>query len=88
MASQHIEIPSTASRHSADVRAFIDNLRAVQAQHTKVKDIMAQVASGTDWASLATKLGVTEAEAEAVYNLIVALDLDTYGINAVIDRLG
>lgn len=69
MASTHIEISGTASRLSADVRQAIDNLRREQETMQKVKDIMDQVAMGQDWAALATKLGVTAAEAEAVYNL-------------------
>ena len=46
MASQHIEISSTASRLSADWRRAIDNTRALQELIVKVKDISDQVASG------------------------------------------
>lgn len=88
MASQHIEIRHDASRLGADVRQLIDSLRNTKNGLEKCKDIIAQVAAGNDWDALAAKLGVTAADAEAVYNLIVALDLDTYGYNAVIDRLG
>lgn len=69
MASAHIEISSTASRLSADARRAIDDLQRDQNAFAKVKSVMDQVALGGDWASLATKLGVTQAEAEAVYNL-------------------
>lgn len=69
MASAHIEIPSTASRLSADVRSAIDRLQALQDDFASIKAIMDQVALGGDWASLATKLGITAGEAEAVYNL-------------------
>lgn len=70
MASAHIEISSTASRLSADVRRAIDDLQRVQDAFAEVKNVADQVALGADWASLATKLGVTQAEAEAVYNLL------------------
>lgn len=69
MASAHIEITGTASRLSADVRSAIDQLEALQDRFTDLKAIMDQVALGGDWAALATKLGVTAAEAEAVYNI-------------------
>ena len=69
MASQHIEVPSTASRLSADVRSAIDALEALQDQFANIKAIFDQVAYGGDYASLAIKLGVSEAEAETVYNL-------------------
>jgi len=69
MASTHIEIPSTASRLSADVRSAIDRLEALQDDFANIKAIMDQVAYGGDYASLATKLGVSEADAETVYNV-------------------
>lgn len=91
MASQHIEVPSTASRLSADVRRAVDAARVLQDLVVKSKDIMDQVASGDDWPALATKLGVTAAEAEAVYNLVAAVmdEVSTsVDYNALIDRLG
>jgi hypothetical protein len=90
MASQHIEITSTASRLSADVRRFVDNARALQALGVKIKDIADQVSSGADWATLATKLGTDATDAETAYNLITNVqdDLATADFNALIDRLG
>jgi len=70
MASAHIEIPSTASRLSSEVRSFVDSLRRVVHQADDIKAIMDQVAMGGDWNALATKLGVTVEEAQAVYNLM------------------
>ena len=72
MASQHIEIPSTASRLSADVRRAIDTLEALQSDFQEIKNVMDQVASDSDWASLATYLGTSQADAESVYNLWTA----------------
>jgi len=69
MASQHIEIPSTASRLSTDVRSAIDRLEALQSDWQEIKNILDQVAYGDDYASLATALGVSEADAETIYNL-------------------
>jgi hypothetical protein len=90
MANQHIEIPSTASRLSADVRRFVDNARALQALGVKIKDISDQVSSDGDWASLAIYLGTDATEAETAYNLITNVqdDLATADYNALIDRLG
>ena len=69
MASAHIEITSTASRLSADVRSAVDRLEALQDDMANVKSIMDQVAMGGDWATLATYLGTSAADAEIVYNL-------------------
>lgn len=91
MASQHIEVVSTASRLSADVRRAIDSARALQDLIVRCKDVMDQVASGGDWAALATKLGTDATEAEATYNLWAAVmdEVSTSAdFNALIDRLG
>jgi len=90
MASQHINIEGTASRLAADVRRFVDQLRALQALGIKVKDISDQYATGADWASLAAAYGTTAADAEIVYNLITNVqdDLDAADVNALIDRVG
>ena len=69
MASAHIEITGTASRLSADVRGAIDQMEALQDKFGNIKAILDQVALGGDWDALATKLGVSAADAEAVYNL-------------------
>jgi hypothetical protein len=69
MASAHIEITGTASRLSADVRSAVDQLEALQDKFSDIKAILDQVAMGADWAALATYLGVSAANAEAVYNL-------------------
>lgn len=69
MASAHIEITGTASRLSADVRTAIDQLETLQDRFSDIKAILDQVAMGGDWAALATKLGVSVGDAEAVYNL-------------------
>jgi hypothetical protein len=94
MSSQHIEIQSTASRLSAEVRSMVDGLRDIQERAIKVVDIIQQVASGEDYAALAAKLGVSEADAQVVYNLVVGLvagetpPITGSAVNQVIDRLG
>lgn len=95
MASQHLEITSTASRLSADFRSLIDQARALQAQATRVKDISDQVAFGGDFAALAVKLGFSgetaAADAETVYNLLTtfasAINAASQ-VNNFVDRLG
>ena len=69
MPSAHIEITGTASRLASDVRSAVDQLETLQNRFSDIKAIMDQVALGGDWAALATKLGVSETDAEAVYNL-------------------
>lgn len=90
MASTHIEIPSTASRLSASMRALIGQLRNVQELCDEIKDISDQVAFGSDWEALGTKLGVSAAEAETVYNLLGSVNTELGGtfINQFLSRCG
>jgi len=90
MATAHIEITGTASRLSAEVRQAIDSLRREQDSFQKVKDIMDQVAMGSDWAALATKLGVSEIDAETVYNLWGSANAEIRAtfITQILARLG
>lgn len=88
--SSHIEISSTASRLSADVRRAIDDLQRVQDEFAEIKNVADQVALGADWASLATKLGTSQADAETAYNLVTAAQtaLEAAALTAVTSRLG
>lgn len=81
MASAHIEITGTASRLSADVRFTIDQLEALQDKFSDLKAIMDQVAMGGDYAALATKLGTSESDAQAVYNLWGPATIEINGTN-------
>ena len=90
MASAHIEISSTASRLSADTRQAVDQLRTLQDRFTDIKAIFDQVALGGDWTSLATKLGTSEADAQAVYNLWGSATTEIGGsfLTQIVGRLG
>lgn len=68
----------------------MDNARLLQERIVKVKDIMDQVAASSDWASLATYLGTSQADAETAYNLWAAVidDVTSADYNNLIDRLG
>lgn len=90
MATAHIEIQGTASRLSADARALIDALQRVVDSADKVKAISDQVALGGDWAALATKLGVSEVDAQAVYNLLGSVNAELHAtfITQALGRLG
>jgi len=69
MASTHITIPRTAGELAAAVRSAVDRMQAVKEDFISQKAAMDQIAASSDWDSLATALGCTAAEAEAVYNL-------------------
>jgi hypothetical protein len=79
MASTHIEIQSTASRLSAELRSFIDRLNDIVNDGKDIKEIMDQVAMGSDWAALATKLGTSSSDAEAVYNTLGSVNTELAG---------
>jgi len=90
VASAHIEIPSTASRLSADARSAIDRLEQLQDDFGNIKNIMDQVALGGDWAALAIYLGVTAEEAESVYNLWGSgnTEISATFLSQIVARLG
>lgn len=90
MASSHIEIRGGDSRLSSSVRSAIDQLRNVQESLQRAKEIMDQVALGEDWTSLAAKLNVTTAEAQAVYNLwgSAATEIRATFLTQLVARLG
>lgn len=90
MSTAHIEITGTASRLSSDVRQAVDQLEALQNKFGDIKAIMDQVAMDGDWEALATKLGTSVADAEAVYNLWGSANLEIGGtfLTQLQSRLG
>ena len=56
MASAHIQINGTGSRHNQKVRRFVDELIAVRSEAENLKATFDQAALGGDWAALATEL--------------------------------
>ena len=68
MASAHIQINGTGSRHKQKVRRFVDELIAVRSEAENLKATFDQAALGGDWATLLDIAG--EGDAEAVYNLL------------------
>jgi hypothetical protein len=69
MASAYIDISTSASRISSQARSAIDQLKRVKDDWDNLKLIFDQVALGGDFTALSGYLGVTAAQAEAVYNL-------------------
>lgn len=69
MASAYIDISTTASRQSGQVRYAIDRLQQVVDDFDRLKAIMDQAALGSDWVALGGLLGVSAANAETIYNL-------------------
>lgn len=69
MASAYIDISTSASRISSQVRSAIDNLQRVKDDWAKLKTIFDQIALGGDFAALSGYLGVNAEQAEAIYNL-------------------
>ena len=69
MASAYIDISTSASRISSQARSAIDQLKRVKDDWDNPKLTLDQIALGGDYTALAGYLGVTAAQAEAVYNL-------------------
>lgn len=73
MASQHI-YPNTSTRLGAELNGLVSQLKNISNDLPGLKAIMDQIASGGDWAALATEFGYsTAADAETAYNLIASL---------------
>jgi len=68
--SNQIVVPRTAGELASKLRSVVDTLEDVGADLDSLKAAMDQVAAGSDWDSLATVLGCSAANAEAVYNLV------------------
>ena len=91
MASAHIQINGTGSRHYQKLRQFVDELIAVRSEAENLKATFDQAALGGDWAALATLLDIaSETDAETIYNLLgsVVGELDGAFIGQMTGRLG
>lgn len=91
MASAHIEINGTGSRHNRELRGLVDDLVAVRAKAKQFKAVLDQTAIGNDWTAVALLLDIlSETEAEAIYNLIgsVVGELDAPFIAQLTGRVG
>ena len=91
MASTYIEVSGTASRHSAELRGFIDRLQSIRDEAAHLKGIYDQMAAGGDYTSLGAQLGLNAADAQSVYNLFgsvnTTLSTDTF-IAQLLSRVG
>ena len=84
MASAHIQINGTGSRHNQKLRRFVDELIAVRNEAGNLKATF-------DQAALATLLDIAgEGDAEAGYNLLgsVVTELNAAFITQMTSRLG
>ena len=91
MASAHILINGTATRHNAQLRAFVDKVTTAQQEAERLKAVYDQAALGGDWPALAALLGLEDAgEAETLYNLLgsVVGELNGAFITQMVGRLG
>lgn len=91
MASAHIDINGTATRHNAQLRGFIDRLQQLVEDAARLKAVFDQAASDQDWEALGVLLGVSAGEAEAIYNLFTSaqaeLDADP-NVASLLSRMG
>jgi len=67
--SNQIIVPRTAGELAGAIRSAVDRMQAIKEDFISQKAAMDQIAAASDWASLATALGCSAADAEAVYNL-------------------
>lgn len=90
MASAHIKINGTGTPHNAQLRQFVDALRAVQQDCERLKEVFDQAALGSDWPALALLLDVNETDAQTIYNLMgsVETELQASFITQILGRLG
>ena len=100
MASAHIEIVGSISRHNRQLRNFVDQLQNIVDEVDQIKATYDQLALGGDWDALATALSHSSDElypfnidatnAETIYNLIGSVQGELGGtfITQVLGRLG
>ena len=90
MASAYIPVSPTATQHSGELYAFIRQLRQIVEQCAELKGKYDQMAMGGDWSSLAAYLGLSETDAQAVYNIIGSANTELHGtfISQLLARAG
>ncbi len=79
MASAYINVSNSATPHSIELYGFISQLRQLVEQSQELKDRYDQMAMGGDFAALAGFLGLSEADATAIYNLIGSVNTELHG---------
>lgn len=87
MASAYIDISTSASRISSQARSAIDQLKRVKDDFDNLKLTLDQIALGSDFTALAGYLGVTAAQAEAVYNLWGSANAELQGATFIAQLL-
>lgn len=89
MASQLIQISSSASSLGAKYVQLIATLRQAQNLTDEVNDLTQQAVSGGDWTALGGLIGTDATNAEIVYNLQAALpaEIESVAVNQFVDRL-
>jgi hypothetical protein len=90
MASAYIEINRSTPRLAGQTGSAIDQLQNVVDEFERLKAIFDQVAMGSDWVTLGAQLGVSAANAEAIYNLwgSAATELNATFISQLLSRCG
>jgi len=90
MASAYIEINRSTPRLAGQTGSAIDQLQNVVDEFERLKAIFDQVAMGSDWVTLGAQLGVSAANAEAIYNLwgSATTELNATFINQLLSRCG
>lgn len=78
MASSYIDISGSATTHSGELLSFIRQLRQLAEQAAELKGRYDQMAMGADWAALATYLNLSQADAEAIYNLLGSVNTELH----------
>lgn len=91
MASAHILITGSDSRHNRQLRQLVDDLVDARAKAKQMKAVFDQAALGGDWQALADLLAIASAtDAETIYNLLgsVVTELDGAFLTQITGRLG
>lgn len=90
MTSAYIDISSTATRQSGETRSAISQLQNVVDEFDRLKAIFDQAALGEDWTALGALLGLSAANAQAIYNLwgSATTELHAAFISQLLSRAG
>ena len=90
MASTHIDIIAGASPQGNEMIQATRQLQTTADLFARLKAVFDQIATGGDWAAVATKLGTSSTDAELVYNLLGSVNVALHGADVVqfLSRLG
>ncbi len=89
--ASYISLSGTETRLAGKLRSLVDVATSLQDQMNRMKAYFDECgASGAEWANVGAKFGVSAADAQIIYNLLLAAKtkLNSADVDNFVNRLG